>query len=66
MPDLEIDMHSNPFGDQDDPDNNFDQISVSAFPTSVSHLTRRLCSISVNIRRSIATSVEERGIPGKA
>ena len=28
MPDLEIDMHSNPFGDQDDPDNNFDQISV--------------------------------------
>jgi hypothetical protein len=28
MPDLEIDMHSNPFGDQDDPDKNFDQISV--------------------------------------
>jgi hypothetical protein len=29
MPDLEIDMHSNPFGDQNDPDRNFDQISVS-------------------------------------
>ena len=28
MPDLEIDMHSNPFGDQDSPDKNFDQISV--------------------------------------
>lgn len=28
MPDLEIDMHSNPFGDQDDVDKNFDQISV--------------------------------------
>lgn len=28
MPDLEIDMHSNPFGDQDDPDRNFDKISV--------------------------------------
>ncbi|CAF0998251.1 unnamed protein product [Adineta steineri] len=30
MPDLEIDMHSNPFGDQDDPDNNFDQISLTS------------------------------------
>lgn len=28
MPDLDIDMHSNPFGDQNDPDKNFDQISV--------------------------------------
>lgn len=28
MPDLEIDMNSNPFGDQNDPDKNFDQISV--------------------------------------
>lgn len=30
MPDLEIDMHSNPFGDQNDPDRNFDQISVKS------------------------------------
>jgi syntaxin 16 len=30
MPDLEIDMHSNPFGDQNDPDKNFDQISLTS------------------------------------
>lgn len=30
MPDLEIDMHSNPFGDQNDPDRNFDQISLNS------------------------------------
>lgn len=30
MPDLEIDMNSNPFGDQNDPDNNFDQISLQS------------------------------------
>ena len=36
MPDLEIDMHSNPFGDQDDPDNNFDQISVGVSHSSAS------------------------------
>lgn len=34
MPDLEIDMHSNPFGDQNDPDRNFDQISVKFFRKS--------------------------------
>ena len=27
MPDFEIDLHSNPFGDEDDPDKNFDQVS---------------------------------------
>lgn len=30
MPDLEIDMNSNPFGDQNDPDKNFDQISLAS------------------------------------
>ncbi|CAF0902955.1 unnamed protein product [Rotaria sp. Silwood1] len=30
MPDLAIDMHTNPFGDQNDPDKNFDQISLTS------------------------------------
>jgi len=39
MPDLEIDMHSNPFGDRDDPDKNFDQISLTSEDQLQLHLT---------------------------
>lgn len=52
MPDLEIDMHSNPFGDQNDPDKNFDQISVWMRKLEMELFLLNL--FLVNLGRSIA------------
>jgi hypothetical protein len=59
MPDLEIDMHSNPFGDQNDPDRNFDQISVGTLEISMNiySLIAVKCLHVVNIRRSITIDI---------
>jgi hypothetical protein len=53
MPDLDIDMHSNPFGDQDGSGKNFDQISVRI--NKILFLKPYCCL--VKFRRSITINI---------